>query len=397
MNVERLISSRAKRIDASGIRRVFELGARLKDPNNLSIGQPDFPVPALVKDAAVRAIQEDRNGYTMTGGILELRARIASELRADLGWDVTGPLSGGGEGAGMLVTSGTSGGLMLAFMSLLEAGDEVIVPDPYFVAYPHMATMCGATAVKCDTYPDFKLTAARVEAVMTERTKVVLVCSPGNPTGVVMTREEQRELLSLCRARGVVLISDEIYDLFCFDESRTDRDAAGNFRCPSAAREPDAWDSVLVVRGFGKTYGVTGWRMGYVAGPRVLVDQIAKFQQYSYVCAPSMAQWGCVAALDQDMSGVIADYQARRDLVVSRLREVTEVALPGGAFYAFPRVPERLGISAGQFVERCIEKNTLVIPGSAFSTRDTHIRLSFATTRTQLERGMDVIVDLMRG
>lgn len=397
MNVERLISSRAKRIDASGIRRVFELGAKLKEPNNLSIGQPDFPVPALVKEAAISAIREDRNGYTMTGGVLELRARIASELRSDLGWDVTGPLSGGGSGAGMLVTSGTSGGLMLAFMSLLEAGDEVIVPDPYFVAYPHLATMCGATAVKCDTYPDFKLTAARVEALMTERTKAVLVCSPGNPTGVVMTREEQRELLALCRARGVVLISDEIYDLFCFDESRTDRDGTGRLRCPSAAREPDAWDSVLVIRGFGKTYGVTGWRMGYVAGPRLLVDQIAKFQQYSYVCAPSMAQWGCVAALDQDMSGVIADYQARRDLVVSRLREVTEVALPGGAFYAFPRVPERLGITAGQLVERCIERNTLVIPGSAFSTRDTHIRLSFATTRTQLERGLDVIVDLMRG
>lgn len=397
MSVERLISSRAKRIDASGIRRVFDLGAKLKDPNNLSIGQPDFPVPQAVKDAAVRAIQENRNGYTQTGGIPELRARIAADLKDDLGWDVSGPITGTGDHAAMVVTTGTSGGLMLAFLSLLEPGDEVIVPDPYFVAYPHLATMCGATAVKCDTYPDFKLTAARVEPLITARTKIVLVCSPGNPTGVVMTREEQRELLELCRSRGVVLISDEIYDLFCFDESRTDRDGSGKMRCPSAARAPGAWDSVLVVRGFGKTYGVTGWRMGYVAGPRALVDQIAKMQQYSYVCAPSMAQWGCVEALDQDMSGVVRDYQQRRDLVVSRLREVTEVALPGGAFYAFPKVPERLGMTASQFVERCIERNTLVIPGSAFSTRDTHIRLSFATTKTQLERGMDVIVDLMRG
>lgn len=396
MSVERLISSRAKRIDASGIRRVFDLGAKLKDPNNLSIGQPDFPVPQAVKDAAVRAIVENRNGYTQTGGIPELRARIASELKADLGWDVTGPVGGTGDHAAMLVTTGTSGGLMLAFLSLLEPGDEVIVPDPYFVAYPHLATMCGATAVKCDTYPDFKLTAARVEPLITERTKVVLVCSPGNPTGVVMTRAEQRELLELCRSRGVQLISDEIYDLFCFDESRTERDGAGHLRCPSAARDAEAWRDVLVVRGFGKTYGVTGWRMGYVAGARALVDQIAKMQQYSYVCAPSMAQWGCVEAMGQDMSAVIRDYQQRRDYVVTRLREVTEVALPGGAFYAFPRVPDRLGITATQFVERCIEKNTLVIPGSAFSTRDTHIRLSFATTRTQLERGLDVIVGLIR-
>lgn len=397
MGVDRLISSRAKRIDASGIRRVFDLGAKLKDPNNLSIGQPDFPVPQPVKDAAVRAIREDRNGYTQTGGIPELRSRIAAELKVDLGWDVTGPVGGTGDHAAMLVTAGTSGGLMLAFMSLLEPGDEVIVPDPYFVAYPHLATMCGATAVKCDTYPDFKLTAARVAPLITARTKIVLVCSPGNPTGVVMSEGEQRELLELCRARGILLISDEIYDLFCFDESRTQRGGAGAFRCPSAAREPGAWEHVLVVRGFGKTYGVTGWRMGYVAGPRVIVDQIAKMQQYSYVCAPSMAQWGCVEAMDQDMSGVVRDYQERRDYVVSRLREVTEISAPGGAFYAFPQVPARLGISASEFVERCIERNTLVIPGSAFSTRDTHIRLSFATTRRHLERGLDVIVELMRG
>lgn len=392
VDVQRLISARALSIDASGIRRVFELGARLKDPNNLSIGQPDFPVPGEIKDAAIRAIREDRNGYTVTTGIPELRDRIAADLRDDLGWDVADPASP----ASMLVTSGTSGALLLVFMSLLNPGDEAIIPDPYFVMYPHIATMCGGVAVKCDTYPDFRLTAARVEPLITPRTKVVLACSPGNPTGVVMSRQEHADLLELCRSRGVLLISDEIYDLFCFEESRTDRDRKGRTRCPSPARLPGADESVLVVRGFGKTYGVTGWRMGYVAGPRAIVEQIAKLQQYTFVCAPSIAQWGCVAAYDADMSGVIRDYQARRDLVVSRLSEVTEVPTPGGAFYAFFKVPERLGLTASQFVERCIERSTLVIPGSAFSTRDTHVRLSFATSRTQLERGLDVLVDLMR-
>lgn len=393
MDVQRLISARAKGIDASGIRRVFELGAKLKQPNNLSIGQPDFPVPEALKEAAVRAIREDRNGYTITTGVPELRARIAAELRDDLGWDVTSP----GSPASMLVTSGTSGGLSLAFMSLLDPGDEVIIPDPYFVMYPHIATMCGAVAVKCDTYPDFRLTAERVERLITPKTKIVLACSPGNPTGVVMSVEDHRALLEVCRARGVVLISDEIYDLFCFSESRTDRDRIGRAKCPSPARCAGAEESVLLVRGFGKTYGVTGWRMGYVAGPRVLVDQITKFQQYTYVCAPSIAQYGCVPAMDTDMSGVVADYEARRNLVVSRLSEVTEVRSPGGAFYAFFKVPERLGLSATQFVERCIERNTLVIPGSAFSARDTHVRLSFATAPDQLAKGLDVLVDLMRG
>jgi len=394
MDTGGLISARARAIDASGIRRVFELGAKLKDPVNLSIGQPDFKVPDGIKQAAIRAIEEDRNGYTLTQGVAELRARISAHLAQDLGW--TG-IEAEGSGLGLCVTGGTSGGLLLAMLALLDPGDELIIPDPYFVMYPHLATMTGARAVRCDTYPDFRMTAERVEPLITARTKAVLVNSPSNPIGVVLSTDECRDLLELCRSKGVLLISDEIYDEFTYEDARTDRTVGGGTPvCPSPARFPGAGDDVLLVRGFGKTYGITGWRMGYLAGPKAVVDQIAKLQQYTFVCAPSMAQWGCLAAFDADITGHVREYQQRRDLVLEKLGAVTEVVTPGGAFYAFPKVPEKLGISASGFIERALEKSVLVIPGKVFSARDTHFRLSYATPMSQLERGLDALVELMR-
>ena len=392
MDIDRLISSRARDIDASGIRRVFDLGAKLKNPINLSIGQPDFPVPSEIKQAAIDAIERDQNGYTVTQGIAPLRERIAEHLAWDLGWNLADA------GTSSLVVSGTSGALLLAFMALVGPGDEAIIPDPFFVMYPHLATICGGKAVRCDTYPDFRMTAERVEPLITERTKLVILNSPSNPAGTVSSQDDCRELLQLCRERGILLISDEIYDEFTYSDATTAAAAAdpASPRCPSPCREPGSEEDVLLVRGFGKTYGVTGWRLGYVAGPDRLVNEIAKLQQYTFVCAPSMSQWGGLAALDADVSAHVEDYRARRDMVVNRLSEVTDVATPGGAFYAFPRVPERLGETGSQFIERCIEKGVLVIPGGVFSSRDTHIRLSYATSRENLERGLDVLVDLMR-
>ncbi len=397
MDIDRLISERSRGVDASGIRRVFELGAKLKDPINLSIGQPDFPVPPEIKRAAVEAIESDRNGYSLTQGIPVLRERIATHLAADVGWkiDPGAKLDPKGGAPGLLVASGTSGALWLAFLALMGPGDEAIISDPYFVMYPYLATVCGGKAVRCDTYPDFRLTAERVEPLITPRTKIVLMNSPSNPAGAVQTRRECEELLELCRAKNIVLVSDEIYDQFTYDDARE----AGvmNRTCPSPCRAPGAHENVLLVRGFGKTYGVTGWRLGYAAGPARLIEEMTKLQQYTFVCAPTPLQWGAAAAFDVDMEPVITAYQRRRDRVVRRLSEVTEVATPGGAFYAFPRVPERLGLTASKFVERCIERGLLVIPGSVFSSRDTHLRLSYATDEKTLERGLDILVELMGG
>jgi len=378
--IDRLLGHRARVIDASGIRKVFDLAAKLKDPINLSIGQPDFPVPEPLKQAAIEAIRADRNGYTVTQGIPELLGAIWSRLGAEVDWQADR------DGLSAIVTSGTSGGLLLAAMCLLDPGDELVVPDPYFVMYPQLGPMTGGTVVTCDTYPDFRMTAERVEPLLTPRTKAVLVCSPSNPCGTVLSGRQMRDLVDLCRSRGILLVSDEIYDEFTFDDAKED----GRF--PSPAR----WSKdTLLIRGFGKTYGCTGWRLGYAAGPRELVQAMARIQQYSYVCAPSIAQWGVVPALGLDMSADVARYAARRDLVLETFRGIADVPRPGGAFYAFVEVPPRLGLTASEFVAKAIDRGVLVIPGNVFSRRDTHFRISYAAPEAKLKAGLAILRDLM--
>ncbi len=396
-DIESMISDRASAIDASGIRRIFALAATLKDPINLSIGQPDFEVPKAIRQAAIDAIDNNLNGYSLTQGLPTLLSKVNTWLTHDLGWDTKTVGTPDHDGPVSMITSGTSGALVLAFMALLNPGDECIIPDPYFVAYPHWATMCGAKAVTVDTYPDFKLTAERVEPLINERTKFVLLNTPSNPAGVVLDRDECAKLRDLCRSKGVLLISDEIYDEFAFSDATTDAAAAdaNEPRCPSPARIQGAHKDVLLIRGFGKTYGCTGWRLGYAAGPKAIVEQLAKLQQYTFVCAPAPLQAGVEACFDTDMSEHVDEYQSRRDLVLEKLSPMTEIACPGGAFYAFIKVPEHLGMTGTQFVQKAIEKNLLMIPGGAFSARDTHFRISFATRRDKLAHGLDIIADLM--
>ncbi|MEO0474821.1 MAG: aminotransferase class I/II-fold pyridoxal phosphate-dependent enzyme [Planctomycetota bacterium] len=391
MDTSRFISDRAKGIDASGIRRVFELAATLKDPINLSIGQPDFDVPEEIKAAACDAISQGKNSYTQTQGTAELRASITGRLAKEF------PNTIGRGGAdtldaetGLLITSGVSGGLVLSLLATVGPGDEVVIPDPYFVMYKHLVTLAEATPVYVDTYPDFAVTAERLESALTERTKLVLFNTPSNPTGVVASQQVCKDVVELCEKRGVLLISDEIYDEFCYEKTDVD----GGTWCPSPLHEsPNA----LLLRGYSKTYGMTGWRLGYAAGPKPVIEQMTKIQQYSFVCAPSMVQAAGAMALGVDMSQHVSAYERKRDRVVERLSPHYNLSAPGGAFYAFPEVPPSLGLTSTQFVEKAIEKNLLIIPGSVFSQRDTHFRLSYACDDGTLERGLDVLVELVGG
>ncbi|MBX3355067.1 MAG: aminotransferase class I/II-fold pyridoxal phosphate-dependent enzyme [Phycisphaeraceae bacterium] len=378
--MDHLLSERVRGMDASGIRRVFELGVKLARPINLSIGQPDFVVPEVMRNAMAHAAQANHNGYSVTQGIPSLIEVIRRHLHEDLGW------TGGPDQTGCIVTSGTSGGLLCAAMALLDPGDEIIIPDPYFVMYPQLGALTGARAVTCNTYPDFRMTAERIEPLITPRTKAVLLNSPSNPCGTVLTQAETAEVLELCRSRRVLLISDEIYDAFCFEDAREQG------RCPSPARGAE---DVLLIRGFGKSYGCTGWRVGYAAGPRALIQEMAKVQQYTFVCAPTPAQHACIHAFDIDLTTIVSEYANRRDLVLRAFDGVTRVARPGGAFYAFVEVPPHLGKSASEFVERAIERSVLTIPGKVFSSRDTHFRLSFATRREVLDEGLAILRELM--
>jgi aminotransferase len=400
MDFTRLIAHQVNVINGSGIRRVFDEASRATNPIRLHIGQPDFPVDRAAKRAAMNAIDSDLNGYSASGGLSSFVSRIARHVQWDVGWrGVDAPGTAAGGDADVLVTNGTSAALFIACMSVLNPGDELILPDPYFVAYPYFATLCNAKPVLCDTYSSgFRMTAERVEPLITPRTKAVLSVSPSNPTGTVLTRAECADLLELCRRRNVLLISDEIYDEFTFAESRSDL-AAGDAtaaRCPSPARLPGAENDVLLVRGFGKTYGMTGWRLAYAAGPKALIAQMRKLQQYLYVCAPTPLQVGAEAALDADMRPIIESYQARRDEVLRVLSPHTSIPNPGGAFYAFVEVPKRLNMTSEQFYQRAAARNVFVVPGHAFSKRDTHFRISYATTRDELTRGLAVLAELMQ-
>jgi aspartate aminotransferase/aminotransferase len=362
---EHWIAERMKQIEVSGIRKVFELAAHLKDPVNLSIGQPHFPVPAPVKAAAKAAIDADKSGYTVTQGIPELRARILADVRKRHQPKADREL---------IVTSGTSGGLVLALSCILNPGDEVIIFDPYFVMYPHFITTAGGKSVIIDTYPDFRIDVARVEAAITPRTKAIIVNSPGNPTGVVHPRETLRDVALLARKRDILLMSDEVYRAFCYDAP---------FASPLEFN-----DDTLVLDGFSKAYAMTGWRLGYAHGPRRLIEEMTKLQQFTFVCAPSMVQHAGIAALEFDVTPIVADYKRKRDRLVAGLRDRYDLVCPGGAFYLFARAPWGTG---NEFVAEAIRNNLLIIPGNAFSRRDSHFRISYAVDDRTLERGIEIL------
>jgi aspartate aminotransferase/aminotransferase len=360
------IAARMAHFDSSGIRKVFDLAASMKDPINLSIGQPDFDVPDEIKESAIEAIRSGKNGYAMTQGMPVLREKLQAMVDAQYQH----------ADRRVLITSGTSGGLVLALMALVNPGDEVIVFDPYFVVYEPLVAVVGGRPVLVDTYPDFRIDMDRVRAAITPRTKAILFNSPANPTGVVAGADETRELAQLAHDRNILLVSDEIYREFCYD---------GPFHSP-AHDNPNT----LVVDGFSKSYAMTGWRLGFVHGPAEIVNELTKLQQYTFVCAPQPFQWAGAAALDVDMSPYISTYRAKRDKMVQGLAQHYEVTQPGGAFYVFPRVPTGAG-AATEFAQRAVERGLLIIPGHVFSRHDTHFRISYAADDRTLERGIEVL------
>jgi len=362
------IADRMRLLDASGIRKVFDLAAKMTDPINLSIGQPDFDVPQAIRDEATAAIARGENKYTQTQGTAALRQAVADACRAEFGWDDDRPY---------LITSGVSGALMLTMLTLLNPGDEVVFADPYFVMYSHLINLADGVCVPVDTYPDFRPTAEKFEAAITDKTRLLILNSPANPTGCVYSQAELRDIADLAAKHDLLVISDEIYNLFCYDQ-------------PFVSMA-SLYENTLLMRGFSKSYAMTGWRMGWCTGPKAVIEKMTMLQQYSFVCAPSMAQAGAVVAFETDMSAEVAAYKRKRDMVQAALGESFGLVEPGGAFYAFVPAP---GGDATAFVTKAIANNVLIIPGNVFSTKDTHFRISYATTDERLTQGLDILKSL---
>jgi aspartate aminotransferase/aminotransferase len=365
--MKNILADRTKLIDASGIRKVFALAATLKDPVNFSIGQPDFDVPEALKEEAIKAIKAGQNKYSQTAGDELLREKITEQVKSEFGW----------VNPSVLVASGVSGGLLLAFMALVNPGDEIITPDPYFVMYKHLVNMLGGKCVFVDSYPDFRLPVAKISQAITDKTKMIIVNSPCNPTGAVYSEEDIKALAKAAKEKDILVLTDEIYEKFCYD---------GN--CPSIARY---YNKSLLLRGFSKTYAMTGWRVAYAAAHECLaqvIEQMTKIQQYTFVCAPTPFQKAAIAALNFDVSKFVDAYRKKRDLLYEGLRDKFELVKPSGAFYAFVKAP---GGSGTKFVEKAIANNVLIIPGNVFSEKDTHFRISYATTDEKIKKGIEIL------
>ncbi len=366
---ESWIADRMHRIDASGIRKVFDLAATMERPVNLSIGQPHFATPQPIQDALCRAVREGKNAYSQTQGIPPLLRLLQQDVDQRYGHP----------DRRVFVTSGTSGALMLALCTLVNPDDEVIIFDPWFVMYKHLTTLAGGRVVQVSTYPDFRIRREALEAAITPRTKVILCNSPGNPTGAVASAAEMRMLAEVATEHNLALISDEIYRAFCYDEP---------------FHSPAEWnDRTIVIDGFSKSHSMTGLRLGYIHGPDCLIQQMLKLQQFTFVCAPHPVQWAGVTAWELDLTGYQADYRRKRDLMVSLLESDFEIAGGQGAFYLFLKTPWGTGT---EFVTAAIRNNLLIIPGSVFSPADTHFRLSFAADDDVLREGAQILCRLAR-
>ncbi len=366
-----ILAHRTTQIDASGIRKVFALAATLKDPVNFSIGQPDFDVPEPIKQAAISAITAGTNKYSQTAGDEILKAKITDRVKQEFAWSKPATI----------VTSGVSGGLLLAFMALIDPNDEVIIPDPYFVMYKHLINMLGGKCVFVDTYPDFQLKIDKIAAAVTDKTKMIIVNSPCNPTGAVYSPNQIKKLADLAAKNDILVLTDEIYERFCYDGE-----------CTSIAKY---YEKTLLLRGFSKSYGMPGWRLAYAAAHECLhhvIEEMTKIQQYTFVCAPTPFQKAAIAALDYDVGDFVAAYRRKRDILYKGLRDKFELIKPAGAFYAFVKAPA--GGSATEFVEEAIAKGVLIIPGNVFSEKDTHFRISYATSDEKIKQGVRILCEL---
>lgn len=366
------IADRTKLINASDIRRIWQLAATMTDPVDFSIGAPDFPAPEKIKRAAIEAIEADKNGYTLTTGIEPLREMLADQTREAFGWS----------NPQVMVTGGVSGALLLLLMATVNPGDEVLIGDPYFVSYKHLVNLCGGKCVFIDTYDDFQLRPADIAKKITDKTKLLLLNTPANPTGAVLSDEELKAIAALAKKHDLLIASDEIYWEFCYDGP--------------ASSIASYYDNTVIMRGFSKSYGIPGWRLGYVAMPDTLTDvleQMATLQQYTFVCAPHPLQIAAQTAMQTDMSEQITAYCRKRDLIYEGLKDDFEIVKPKGAFYAFVAAP---GGDAGTFVPEAIKNNVLVIPGSVFSQRNTHFRISYATPDEQIKKGIDRLVQMVK-
>ncbi|MBS4210470.1 aminotransferase [Bacillus sp. FJAT-50079] len=377
VNYQTYLSETAQKIQPSGIRKFFDLASSMKGVISLGVGEPDFITPWNIREATIASMEDGYTSYTANAGLLELRQEISAYIdrRFHVHYDPSDQI---------IVTVGASQALDLAFRTLLNAGDEVLIVEPAFVSYASLITMAGGRPIPISTNAEngFKVTAEQIEKKVTNNTKAILLCSPNNPTGTYLNAEELTEIAEVVKRHDLIVVSDEIYAELTYDEEYT-----------SITSVEGMYERTILINGFSKGFAMTGWRLGFVAAPSEMTQVMLKLHQFTTMCAPHMLQHGAIEALrnsDDVVDKMKSSYRRRRNYIVQSLNTIgLDCHTPGGAFYVFPSI-KGTGLTSEQFAEQLLKQEKVaVVPGSAFGQcGEGYVRCSYATSMEQLQEAM---------
>lgn len=377
MNFDSYIAHTAANLKPSGIRKFFDLAASMEGVISLGVGEPDFVTPWNIREMSIAALEDGHTSYTANAGLLELRQEISNyvERRFKVHYQAENQI---------IVTVGASEALDLAFRSLLNPGDEVLIIEPAFVSYAALVTLAGGKPIPVATKAGngFKVTPEQIEAAVTERTKAILLCSPNNPTGTYLNKRDLTTIADIVQKHDLIVVSDEIYAELTYDEDYT-----------SIASLPGMYDRTIMINGFSKGFAMTGWRLGFVCARKEFIEVMVKLHQYTTMCAPNMLQLGALEALKNSgdqVENMRNSYRRRRNYLVQMLNKMgLNCHVPGGAFYVFPSI-EKTGLSSEQFAEELLKQEKVaVVPGNAFGDcGEGYIRCSYATSMRELQEAV---------
>ena len=379
-----MLSQTVQDIKPSGIRKFFDMLADMGDVVALTVGQPDFVTPWHIREAAIDSLEKGKTYYTSNSGMPELRDEISRYMKRRFSLDY--------HRDEIIVTVGGSEAIDIALRALINPGDEVILPVPSFVCYEPIARMCGAKVVKIDTKLEnsFKLTASELREAITDKTKVLILPFPNNPTGAILTKEELEELASVLRGTNIAVLSDEIYAELTYGREHT-----------SIASIEGMRERTVIASGFSKAYAMTGWRLGYICAPAPLAKEMLKLHQFAIMCAPTASQFGAVEAMkngDEDIAYMRAEYDRRRVFILEGLRKIgIECFEPEGAFYIYPNIG-KFGLSSEEFCERLLfEHRCAIVPGTAFGeSGEGFARISYAYSLKHIKEALKRIEEFVK-
>lgn len=380
------LSDKIVSIEPSGIRKFFDIVNEMKDAISLGVGEPDFDTPWHIREEGIYSLERGRTFYTSNAGLKELKEEIAAYLdrRFDLPYDL---------GHEIVVTIGGSEAIDAAFRAMLNPGDEVLLPQPSYVSYEPCIVLADGVPVPIALREEdgFKLTKELLLGAITDKTKILVMPFPNNPTGAIMTKEDLEEIVDVIIEKDLFVISDEIYSELTYGSNHV-----------SIASFPGMKERTIVINGFSKSYAMTGWRLGYACGPRVIMDQILKIHQYAIMCAPTTSQYAAVSALkkgDADVERMRTAYNQRRNYLMRRFDKMgLQCFEPFGAFYVFPSIKE-FGLTSEEFATRLLQQEKVaVVPGTAFGTSgEGYVRISYAYSIEDLKEALERVEHFIAG